>query len=69
MSSEPRPATFLQALPEGFLEPEQTPVIFHLMGPQQLPVIMQHEGESEPHRARRWVAEPAPKPTSRCFPR
>jgi|tagenome__1003787_1003787.scaffolds.fasta_scaffold20988901_8 hypothetical protein len=68
MSTTPEPR-FLDALPEGFLAPEQTPVIFHLMGPHKLLVVNHPEGESVPHRARRFMTEPPPKPVSRCFPR
>lgn len=67
--SHPADEGFLAALPEGFFAPEQVPVGFHLMGRHNLLVAVHPMGESEPHRARMFMAEPPPKPTSRCFPR
>lgn len=61
--------TLLQALPEGLARPEELPVLFHLIGTHEPVSLPLPEGESDPHRARMFPAEPPPKPTSRCFPR
>jgi hypothetical protein len=69
VSADPA-ARFLDALPaDADIRPEELPVLFHLMAAHEPMALLLPQGESEPHRARMFTAEPPPKPTSRCFPR